>query len=177
MRHSIPTEVLMHMKREGRYFTSRTVPELKQHIRESVLEDKNGCWLWCKGLTAGGYGGLKWGREQRAHRVSFIVHHNNGQPIGPGLFVCHRCDVPSCVNPKHLFLGTPADNAADRSAKGRSRGQPPGEGNVNAVLTNEQADELRERYAAGGISQRALAKEYGTSQSVVSRVVNRKSYV
>ena len=81
--------------------------------------DKSGeCWLW-QGATycRMHYGCLGiGGRTTRAHRFSWELH--NG-PIPDGLCVLHRCDVPRCVNPDHLFLGTKLDNMKDRTAKGR----------------------------------------------------------
>lgn len=79
-----------------------------------------GCWLWRGPLTGIGYGlpNLN-GRPTGAHRISWIAH--NGE-VPRNLLVLHRCDVPACVNPAHLFLGTHKDNAVDRHTKGRTKG-------------------------------------------------------
>lgn len=73
------------------------------------------CWLWSGATFPNGYGATS-GGEQLAHRASW--RHYNG-PIPKGMQVLHRCDVPACVNPEHLFLGTAADNHKDKVAKGR----------------------------------------------------------
>lgn len=78
------------------------------------------CWLWA-GSKVRGYGQI-WRSNSRAtvlaHRLSYEIAY--GAPSG-GMLVCHRCDTPACVNPAHLFLGTPLDNMNDKMAKGRLR--------------------------------------------------------
>jgi hypothetical protein len=81
----------------------------------------DGCWFWTGKQVGRGYGQIRYQRDgiwshATAHRVSWELH--NG-PIPAGLMVCHKCDMPPCVNPNHLFLGTAKDNIDDRTAKGR----------------------------------------------------------
>jgi hypothetical protein len=128
-----------------------------------------GCWLWQGARSASGYGNFKPRRGLRvsAHRIAWELVHG---AIPDGLCVLHRCDVKPCVNPAHLWLGTIADNNADRAAKGRSRHQD-GEANSCARLTAMQVREIRRRYERGSISQSALARVYAISQTQISRIM------
>jgi HNH endonuclease len=75
------------------------------------------CWLWDGSLNMYGYGKIKVdGKVWGAHRISFILHIGE---MPDGMLVCHKCDNPSCVNPKHLFLGSPRDNTIDSVRKNR----------------------------------------------------------
>lgn len=135
--------------------------------------DKTGdCWLWTAGTTIYGYGVIGVGPHKvgHAHRISYEWAYGR---IPNGLHVCHRCDVPACVRPAHLFLGTAQDNLADMARKGRSAH---GSKNPNARLTEAGVAEIRRRYAAGGVLQRELADEFGVSRSTVTTICQGKRW-
>jgi hypothetical protein len=140
-----------------------------RHIQKPNSPD--GCWQWTASAFRGGYGHTILDRqEMAAHRAVWILLVG---PIPEGLFVCHRCDNPGCVNPDHLFLGTHHDNMADRGAKRR---QVRGEQHPRAKLTESAVAEMREAYARGGISQASLARRYGVAHSLIHRVLHNESW-
>lgn len=127
------------------------------------------CWNWTGMIDAKGYAIIWDGKKTlRANRVSYALHV--GEPP-PDLLVCHHCDNPSCVNPSHLFLGTAADNNADRDAKGRhGHGPlPAGEKHPAAKLTNADVRDIRAALASGG-SWRRTAKRFGVSKKTIGDI-------
>lgn len=86
-----------------------------------IPEPNSGCWLWERPGLLGpmGYGHFRYQGVVAAHRASWLLYRG---PIPMGLFICHKCDNPSCVNPDHLYLGTAQDNIADRDRRGRTGG-------------------------------------------------------
>lgn len=130
--------------------------------------DKNDCWNWLGALNCDGYGVINKRKREtmRVHRLSWMLF--NG-PIPDGLCVCHKCDNPSCVNPKHLFLGTPADNMKDKHRKGRSANQI-GEENNNAKLTRHQVEFIKD-LVSEGLSKTFVAKMFGVRTAAISKII------
>ena len=128
----------------------------------SMPEPNSGCWLWLGRVNA------KWGQALWRKKAGFSIVYRaawfavNG-PIPSGMCVCHRCDIPSCVNPAHLFLGTNKDNSADMVRKQRqARGEEVG----TAKLT---ADSVRAIRSAKG-RVRDIAPMFGVGKSTVSLI-------
>lgn len=167
-----------------RGLTPRSVSE-RFWEKVSRSDSANGCWLWTANRDRKGYGkmggGGRLGPTLAAHRVSWELHFGL---IPNGLFVLHHCDNPPCVNPSHLFLGTMLDNNHDMWEKGRGmfgdrhglRLHPErvarGERQGGAKLTENQVREIRQRYAAGGLSMKQLADEYGVTFSPVQKIIS-----
>lgn len=156
----------------------RRIPTIVRYFSKVDQSAPGGCWPWTGARDQDGYG-IFWDgtyRPSGAGRYVRVTRWTYEQFVGPiegNKNLCHRCDNPPCVNPGHLFLGTHAENHADREAKGRGR-RKHGATHVGAKLTDEQVRAIRSRYAAGGVTQRRLAAEFGVSNQLVSTIVRRK---
>lgn len=147
-------------------YTSKDVERFWSKVAVTANPDK--CWEWQASTGHFGYGWIAWGkRPEHAHRVSWLLTYGE---IPDRLFVLHSCDNPSCVNPKHLFLGTHLDNARDKEAKGRHI-PAKGERHGCSKLTRIQVEEIRMRYIPGKVTQKMLAKEYGVTQAMIGNIV------
>lgn len=122
---------------------------------------ESGCWLWIGCCSKSGYGQIKdHYKTKTAHRTSYELHIGE---IPEGMLVCHKCDVPFCVNPNHLFIGTSRDNILDSVSKGR---HPHCETHNKAKLTWENCDEIR----SSNEDMQVIADRLGVHFSTVYRV-------
>lgn len=127
------------------------------------------CHWWTGYLGASGYGKIVVnGKYVGAHRFAY---ENFVGPIPSGLFVCHKCDERSCVNPNHLFVGTQKENIDDMYNKGRDR-KAEGEDHYRSKLTEK--DIVRIRSLDGLASHRQIARLFGTGQQNISCIISRK---
>ena len=133
---------------------------LGERLTRSIKIDKNGCWIWQLTVNHDGYGVTNYAKRKyiSTSRASWLVFKG---PIAKGLHVLHRCDVRRCLNPFHLFLGTPGENAKDRDLKARHPKHIPEE----TVIAIQKLDTCW--------SFKAIASTYGISQETVKRIVTR----
>lgn len=132
------------------------------------------CWVWTKADRGKGYGVLSINdREVATHRFAYVLLVG---PIPNGLFVLHRCDNPSCVNPMHLYAGTHEQNMADKRVRGRAAR---GERNFNTKLTLGNVREIKRRLRDGGKanSPYAIAKDYGVWPNAITNIAKGRSWV
>jgi hypothetical protein len=135
------------------------------------------CWPWLgahdrAGYARGRYGvGGRW-HEVYMHRAAYRFWWGGDEaPIAPGQGVYHRCARRDCCNPSHLWIGTHAENIAEREAKGRGwRGE---RASRPKKLTVAQATQIRELWGQGQTT-RSLATQFSVSQPLISRILQRK---
>lgn len=138
----------------------------------SIPEPNSGCWLWLGTIKKRGYGNMiigsrrdKTRRSISSHRYSYTIFVG---PLLEGLEICHRCDVPGCVNPDHLFQGTRQENVDDRERKNRN-GSVVGEYNPNCLITETVAIEIM-KLAAKGVKPRFIVAVTGVSRHIVKEI-------
>lgn len=134
----------------------------------------NNCMEWNKSKfckkSGFNYGQIKYkGKATKAHRLVYILLHGS---IQVDQFICHFCDNPPCINPNHLWLGSPQKNSSDMINKNRSNF---GEKHGNVKLTFNKVKQIRDKYNLG-ISKRELAKQFAISESHTDNIVNYRSW-
>lgn len=130
------------------------------------IKGPNECWLWTGCTYNCGYGSFKWrGKMRGANRVAWEIA--NAQDIPEGMDVLHSCDVPLCVNPMHLSLGTHTDNMLDKIRKQRC---------TVSSLTPDQVRAVRKLLAEDKLTQIEIAKQFGVANGVISQIKCRRTY-
>lgn len=162
----------------GHHLPGRPNPHKGESVRPIedrfwAMVDKRGpddCWEWTGYRSHVGYGTIFYqGKTRKAHRVSYELHY---EPLPDDKFVCHHCDNPGCVNPAHLFVGTPADNSADMTSKGRAAA-----GSEHGMSKLQESDiPVIRRLAAEGLTFAEIGKRYGVTFQTIRCAVKRISW-
>jgi len=148
----------------------------------------NGCLLWTGWRLKSGYGILVIKRVgakikfETAHRLAYIEAYGEIPAEKP--WICHRCDVPNCIEPTHLFAGTPSDNMRDCWNKGRGfmPGGVYGEDHPSARTTWEAVRFIRDNYCdgrkpvQGKMSGRQLTDHLGLTYRQVIQIASRTTW-
>lgn len=136
----------------------RAIISRQDKIDRYSFPQKDGCILWTGSKDRKGYGSLKERKKvYRAHRIAYSLVHGE---IPEGLNVCHKCDVPLCINVDHLFLGTQKDNLRDMLSKQRGS-KPPRTRDIPKELKIQIQED------SSGESLAKLAKKYGVSKTTI----------
>lgn len=154
-----PDHLVVVDKYVGRFFSKFLVDRVTE------------CWEWDEQLDNGGYGVFCLdNRKEKAHRFSWNYYFGE---IPDGMFVCHHCDNPSCVNPNHLFLGTHQDNMDDMAKKGR-RVSLTGEDCPSSKLSYNDVRKIRALYDSGEIRNMSkLSRMFGVTIGSIRPIVKR----
>lgn len=135
--------------------------------------DKRGddeCWEWLGPPNSCGRGTFRFkGRNMNASRAVMVLAGIDME----GRYACHHCDNANCVNPKHLYAGTPLSNMRDRRVRGRGNG---GERNHQAKLTWEQVRDIRARYTGVMGQQVRMAEEYGVQPNTINAILRGRNW-
>lgn len=150
-----------------KYYDPNCLCNVREKILGNIEKTETDCWLYGKS-TAGDYSKLRWkGKWHSAHRISYESFVG---PIPKKKWVCHKCDIPKCVNPEHLFIGSASDNRKDAVNKKRV---PMGESNHFSKFTNDQIKEMRFLKEEGFTHER-LMKIFNCSMAYIREIVNNR---
>ena len=154
--------------------TVEMIGKFWSHVAKS---DSTSCWHWTGPLSSPSNSGQRYGyisftadgknKMYRANRFSWVLQ--NG-PIPDGMVVRHTCDVPGCVNPEHLKIGTHADNVADRMKRWRTQ---QGSDHYKAILTEDQVLDIFDNDTDSNV---ALGKKYGVHSTTILKIRRAHSW-
>lgn len=150
----------------------RTRPRFEAKVRK----EPNSCWCWMGSKNKDGRGSASIkGLRIYASHLAWMIYR--GEEVPKGKSLCHTCDIPTCVNPEHLYVGTQANNMQDvwdRNRRPRLRGSK----SPNSRISEQIVSSLREEYVSGkrGRGTRALARKYGISKSQAWNIVSKSQW-
>ncbi len=148
--------------------TAKTAVRLS--LRESFemrFKKTEGCWIWSGTIEGYGYGVID--HNRRRYRAHVLALKFDGRPVPDGMIACHHCDNPPCVNPAHLYVGTPAENARDAKERGLL---PRGESHHNAKLTEAEIRQIRSLK----MPATHIALIFGVSRHTISRIQSGRGW-
>lgn len=163
--------------KDGYELTDKGIFFLNYRYKKTVSErffDKvkktESCWLWQAHKNHKGYGMFHYKKEMSAHKFSYMLHKGN---VPEGMYVCHSCDTPACVNPEHLWLGTNDDNQKDSTLKGRRKLFSTRGSNVGTAKLNEEKVRQIKILIKQGKSNSQIAKEFNISPQTIHAIAKR----
>lgn len=136
-----------------------------------VKTDENGCWVWQRSKHKQGYGAAQFrGKYELGHRIAWKIYRGE---IPKGMMVCHKCDITSCCNPEHLFLGTQKDNVSDAISKGKFEDRK--QSKRRNKLNWEQVQEIK-ALKLQGVSWKYLKDKFQVSQTCIAKILRGDSW-
>jgi hypothetical protein len=150
--------------------------DIKRFISYIKINKQTQCWEWTIYLNDAGYGIFGSSKNnkhttRKAHRVSWEIFYNNS--LYKEIHICHKCDNPKCVNPHHLFKGTPMDNMKDKVNKDR---QSKGENSGHSILNWEKINKIRKLYSTNLYTYEQLAKLFLSSRNNIFSIIQNKTW-
>ena len=150
----------------------KPIPATERFWPKVCMRGPDDCWEWLAGTNGRGYGFFYInGKQLLAHRVSWEMVNGS---IPDGLDVLHDCDNGLCINPRHLHLGTQAQNAKEAVARGLMLSA--GELNPNSKLREAEILEIRRLASTGRLSQRNLAAIFRVGPPTINGIVTDKTW-
>ena len=129
---------------------------------------KNECWEWTAGKSSEGYGSFYFeGKVHGAHRIAWCIANGyDPRKLTRGMYICHTCDNPVCVNPRHLELGSAKSNNLQKVKHYKNLG-------ARKMLSRKQVESIRRKYVRGW-TLADLSKKYGVGVGVIGRAIRQK---